>query len=36
MTAIQMQDAELKARELPTSGAKAEKIKRLEEDDAAE
>jgi hypothetical protein len=28
-------DAQLKARELPTSGTKPEKVKRLEEDDAA-
>jgi hypothetical protein len=29
-------DAQLRARELPTSGTKTDKVKRLEEDDAAE
>jgi hypothetical protein len=29
-------DAQLRARELPTSGSKTDKVKRLEEDDAAE
>lgn len=32
---VQELDAELKRRQLPTSGTKAEKVKRLEEDDAA-